>query len=473
MGIFFTPGETKKRPGIYQRYENIGIPQGAGAINGICAAVFQGAWGPMNTIQVLDGLDQAIAIYGKQAADGVLAQLFYGGAEKVIAVRIGGTGACGTAVLADESKANAITISLKYQGDRAFQYIVREYLGDNTKKELVLLEDQIILERFVFPKNPTDTTEADALLAAMANSTYLTAVKTENYSGNGALALITQGVFTGGTVAKATVQDYQKGFSLMETQRFNTLSVDTVDTDVTALLPPFMNKIYQNGKMAFAVIGADPTADLETRMAQSALFNDYKIIFVGNGWRDASGNLIAGEKAAARIAGMVAGIPANESITHRTISGAAEPMEYLTNSQYEDCIDHGMLVCSVNSLDQVWVDSGITTLTTISGNDDEGWKKIKRTKIRFELMTRASDSVAPMIGVTPNDEDGRAAIIQVVQGICNRMVAEEKLLPGACCVLDEANPPQGDSAWFSIIANDIDSIEKVYLTFKFSFSANI
>lgn len=473
MGIFFTPGETKKRPGIYQRYENVGTPQGAGAINGICAAVFQCNWGPMNKVQVLDGLDQSVAIYGKQASDSILAQLFYGGAEKVIAVRIGGAGTCGTATLADESKTNVLTLSLKYPGNRNFQYLVRESLGDSTKKELVLLEEQIILERFVFPKNPTDTTEADALLLALANSDYLTATKAGNYSGNGTLALITQGGFTGGTIANGTVQSYQQGLSLIETQRFNTLSVDTTDTDVTALLPPFMNKIYQNGKMAFAVIGADPTDDLDTRMAQAALFNDYKIIFVGNGWKDASGNLIAGEKAAARIAGMVAGIPANESITHRTISGAAEPMEYLTNSQYEACIDHGMLVCSVNSLDQVWVDAGITTLTTVSGNDDEGWKKIKRTKIRFELMTRASDSVAPMIGVTPNDEDGRAAVIQVVQGICNSMVAEEKLLPGACCILDEANPPQGDSAWFSLIANDIDSIEKVYLTFKFSFSGNI
>ena len=169
---------------------------------------------------------------------------------------------------------------------------------------------------------------------------------------------------------------------------------------------------------------------------------------------------------------MIASIPANESITHRVISDAAEPMEYLTNSQYESCIDHGMLVLSANSLDQVWVDSGITSLITLSGNDDEGWKKIKRAKIRFELMSRASDSVAPLIGATPNNEDGRAAIIQVVQGVCNSMIAEEKLLPGACCVLDADNPPQGDSAWFSIIANDIDSVEKVYLTFKFSFGDN-
>ena len=145
MGIFFTPGETKKRPGIYQRYENVGTPQGAGAINGICAAVFKSNWGPQNKVQVLDSLDQAITIYGKQAADSILSQLFYGGAEKVIAVRIGSQGEKGTATLADAAKNNVITLTLKHQGNREFQYIVRECLGDAGKKELVLLENQIIL----------------------------------------------------------------------------------------------------------------------------------------------------------------------------------------------------------------------------------------------------------------------------------------------------------------------------------------
>lgn len=471
MGIFFTPGETKKRPGIYQRYENTGTVELAGAINGICAAVLKSNWGPLNEVQVLDSADQISTIYGKDATDGILTQLFYGGAQKVIAVRIGSGGTKGTATLKDSADTSVLTLSLKYAGERNLQYIVREYLNDTTKKELVLLENQVILERFVFAKTPSDTTEADLLLAAIANSNYITASKQSSYSGTGVIALVGQGGFAGGTAVTTAVQDYQNGLNLLETQRFNTLSIDTTDTNVVALVQPFMEKIYQNGKMAFAVIGAKASDALDTRMAQAAAINDYKVIFVGSGWKDSNGTVFAGEKAAARIAGMVAAIPANDSITHKTISGAVEPIEYLTNSQYEDCIDYGMLMFSVNSLGQVWVDSGITTLTTASGEDDGGWKKIKRTKIRFELMTRASDSAAPLIGAVPNNDDGRSAVIQVVQGICNNMVAEEKLLPGASCILDSANMPQGDSAWFLIIANDIDSIEKVYLTFKFSFSA--
>lgn len=472
MGIFFTAGETKKRPGIYQRYENVGTPQLAGATNGICAALIRSNWGPVNEIQVLDSAEQISRIYGKDAVDGILTQLFYGGAQKVIAVRVGSGGAKGTATLKDSTGTGVLTLSLKYPGERNLQYLVREYVNDETKKELVLLENQVVLERFIFAASPADSTEADELLAAMVNSAYCTAAKTSGYSGTGTVELIAQGNFSGGTAVTTATQDYQNGLNVLETQRFNTLSVDTIATGVIALLAPFMDKIYNNGKMAFAVVGGDPASSLTTRMGQAAALNDYKMIFVGSGWKDSSGNTFVGEKAAARIAGMVAAIPANDSITHKIISGAVEPTEYLTNSQYEDCIDHGMLMFSVNSLGQVWVDAGITTLTTNSGEDDEGWKKIKRTKIRFELMTRATDSVAPLVGAVPNNDDGRATVIQVVQGICNNMVAEEKLLPGATCVLDSANTPQGDSAWFLIMANDIDSIEKVYLTFQFSFSAN-
>ena len=49
------------------------------------------------------------------------------------------------------------------------------------------------------------------------------------------------------------------------------------------------------------------------------------------------------------------------------------------------------------------------------------------------------------------------------------MIAEGKLLAGAVYE-DPANPAKGDSAWFVIDVYDLDSIEKVYITYKFHFS---
>ena len=50
---------------------------------------------------------------------------------------------------------------------------------------------------------------------------------------------------------------------------------------------------------------------------------------------------------------------------------------------------------------------------------------------------------------------------------------EKKLLAGAHVELDSSNPPQGDSAWFLVYADDIDALEKLYFTFKFRFSPEV
>jgi hypothetical protein len=50
------------------------------------------------------------------------------------------------------------------------------------------------------------------------------------------------------------------------------------------------------------------------------------------------------------------------------------------------------------------------------------------------------------------------------------MAKEGKLLEGGKMVLDADNPPLGDSAWFKLAVDDLDSGEKLYFTFGFRFS---
>ena len=69
-----------------------------------------------------------------------------------------------------------------------------------------------------------------------------------------------------------------------------------------------------------------------------------------------------------------------------------------------------------------------------------------------------------------NDPDGRAAVIAAAQRVIDAMVGEKKLLSGTV-IEDEGNPAQGDSAWFIIAVDDLDSIETIYLTFRFRFAA--
>ena len=84
----------------------------------------------------------------------------------------------------------------------------------------------------------------------------------------------------------------------------------------------------------------------------------------------------------------VSATPSNKSIVHRAIKNASDIPEKFTNSQYEEAIQGGVILFSKNSDGQIWFDSGVTTLTILDENQDAGWKKLKRTKVRNELMHR-------------------------------------------------------------------------------------
>lgn len=172
---------------------------------------------------------------------------------------------------------------------------------------------------------------------------------------------------------------------------------------------------------------------------------------------------------AARIGGMIASVATNLSLTHTVVSGMASLAEKLTPSEIETALQRGCLVLTTNTAGQVWIEQGINTLITPDGNMDEGWKKIRRCKTRFELMQRTGDTLDALIGKINNDPDGRATIIAAIKGVISRMVGEKKLLQGDAYE-DETNPAQGDSAWFIVEVDDIDSVEFIYLAYRFRYA---
>ena len=118
------------------------------------------------------------------------------------------------------------------------------------------------------------------------------------------------------------------------------------------------------------------------------------------------------------------------------------------------------------------IEQVFNTLVSPDGDMDAGWKKIRRTKERFELMQRIDDSLDPIVGKLDNDSDGRATVIAMGKAIIAAMVGEKKLTSGDMYE-DESNPPQGDSAWFILDIVDKDSLEHVYLAYKFRFATEV
>ena len=479
MGIFFTVGEKKKRPGVYQRYENVGGVSVAGATDGIVACCVKSNFGELSKVMTFESVEAAKAALGNGSIAGtvdMLTEIFTAGAKKIYCVRLGSGGTKGSVKLKDTTEntpADAINIIAKSEGDRAFTFTVRKVLGDENSKEFIAYEANVEVEKFKFAAG---TGEAQALVEAGKKSSFFDFVLEADYAGNGTLANVLQKEFTGGANPTVTNESYSNAFVLLEPFTFNALCVDTNDVGVHTLLSAFINRIYKNGNiLPYAVIGEPMTVDFDTRLSHAKAFNNYNVVYVGGGAISMLGEKLQGYRAAARVAGMVASLPSNQSLTHKVLSGMVDVMEKLTNSQYEAAIDAGMMAFSLSANGNVQIDSAITTLNSLQGDDDEGWKKIKRTKIRKELMNRASVTVEPLIGNINNDPDGRATVMQAINGLLQLMVNEKKLLadPVPYINVDTANLPQGDSAWFNIGADDIDSLEKAYFVYKFRYSPNV
>lgn len=469
MAVFYNAGETKVRPGVYQRHTNVGFDTLVGAQDGICAIPVKASWGPLgkvirNTTASELTKNYGTGEYGAGYTVPAAEAMFKGGASIVYTYRLG-TG--GTAAKLDMS---GLTVTAKYVGTMPISVAVQEKLGDTSRKQFLVYAGTTQVEKFEFAAGAG---EGAALIAAVA-SNYVT-LSAETAPETVPVLAVASGALTGGADPVVTNADYSAAFAALEPFYYNTIALD-VDDDanmtLSLLLQSYLDNAYQLGKLGIAVVGEKTTVDFATRCKHARAFNDAKVVFLGGGYMAGTENK-DGVMAICYTAGVIASTPTNQGITRSVITGATELCESLTYAQYEDAILAGMLMVSMSPDGNIWYDSAINTLTSPeTGTQDNGWKKIRRTKVRFELINRLDNVLQPKIGRVSANSDGVADIVQAGQRILDAMVTEDKLAAGATFYADPANPLAGDSAWFIIQADDLDSLEKIYLQYQFRYSQN-
>ena len=294
--------------------------------------------------------------------------------------------------------------------------------------------------------------------------------KVRNVYGSGLLSDFAMRAMYEGTNPTVNVNSYSKGLDLLERHYWNVVVAASNSNSVKTLLSEFVKQSYETGRLGMAVIGGLYTETLDDRMAYATALNDWRVVYVLNGWTDLNGVKYTGWRSAARIGGMIAGCETNASLTHIVINNALSLLDDMTNGEMIQAEQRGCLVLSLNDEGQVWIDNSINSLVTLGNDQDEGWKKIRRTKCRFELMTRINRTCDRLIGRLNNDTNGRATLITAMQSIINEMIAEGKLFFGSYVAEDTRYKPAGDKAYFVLFIGDIDSIEKIYLDFNFSYA---
>lgn len=465
--IFYNEGEVKTRPGVYQRHTNSGFNAPVSSQDGYCAIPVQAAWGPLGKVVrniVASDLTKnyGSGTYGAGYTVPAAAALFEGGASVVYTYRMGSGGD-----KASKEITGGLTATAKYPGTMPVSVAVQEKLGDKTTKKFQVYAGTSLVEEFSFAAD--GAAEGANLIAAAKNSKY---VDVTGEAATVPVLAVASGALEGGSNPTVTNEDYSKAFAAFEPYWYNTITLDVDDPDMTLslLLSTYLANAYKLGKLGIAVVGDKTTVDFETRLAHAKAFNDCKVVYLGGGWMSGAENK-DGVMAICYTAGVIAATPTNQGIVHTVINGATDLCQSLTNAQYEDAIASGMLMVSMSSDGSIWYDSGVNTLITPDeATQDLGWKKIRRTKVRFEMIDRLDRTMAPKVGRVSASTDGIADVVQAGQRVLTAMVDESKLQRGATFMEDKANPANGDSAYFIIQADDNDSLEKIYLHYQFRYS---
>lgn len=469
----YSIGETKVRPGIYFRQENGGGNESLGATNGIVGVAFKANWGPLGKIVTLEDPADIATIFGDDSNSGsntaILDAIFMGGASQILAVRVGsgGTKAAITLKDTDSTPADVVTLTAKCAGTRALSVTIKDSLSITTMRECIIYAGTTELSKVLFTKGSAG--EVDALVAAINDSEDCVVTATKVAAGNGLMAAVSQATFTtAGASPTITSTDYSNAFTLLEAAKWNTICVDSDDTSIHALLAAFINRANDAGLMGIAVLGEPTSVAYATRKADAAAFNSENVVYCLNGFTIAGSNY-EGWKAAALMAGYVAFLPSNDSMTHKVIPGATAIVGALTNTQVVECLQSGCIVFTVAASGAVWVEQGINTLNILRSDQDAGWKKIRRTKTRFELIDRININCEGVIGNVDNDDNGRSTFLAICNGVGAEMIAEGKL-QSFLATESSTNLPKGDSAWFNFDVLDNDSMEHIYLTYLFHFA---
>lgn len=462
-GAMFKLGEQKARPGVYVRWFNDGGTARFSRPLGVGAAVVKSNWGPLNEVIAIEGANEVKNKIGTGKGADVVEEILNGGAILVNTVRIGTGGEPAMLTLETTGEnGGAVDLLTKYPTSRKFNVTVRESL-DPQQKEFLAFEDGRQVELIAFEAGDN---ESEALAQAINESSEFFKA---NSKGNGELASVLNQELSGGSDPDTAAENYTDAFEVTETKFYDSITVDSEDPAIHAALHAFVRRKIQEGFRMTMFAAASPDADFDDRITAAKSFNDFAVTYIGNGVETSTGVLI-GATAAARVLGMFISGSYKSSLTGNTITGGVGVVGELTSSQYNEAATNGLMVFSLNSDGIPQIDYGINTLVSLREDEDEGWKKLRRVRTRYELIDRITVAIATsMANNLDNNHDDRQFVCTLANGEIGQMVREGGLESGEM-IVDPDTPPEGDSAWFTFDnLVDLDGLEKAYLAFGFQY----
>lgn len=283
--------------------------------------------------------------------------------------------------------------------------------------------------------------------AELEKSEYITftAVEGEEISATAGVKL------TGGEDSEATNDGVTAFLEAAESASWNTMAFPFTDSSLQAVALAKIRYLRENAGRYVQAVCPNFAADYEG------------VINVTNSYALADTELTIAQ-AAAYVAGITAGASNVQSNTYKAVSGAVKVVGVKNNEQSVEAIKKGEFFFSVSDDGSIVPEYDINSLVTISDDKDESYKKNRVIRVFDSFCESLKLNFPP--NKFSNDEIGW----QVMEGI-GKTILRQFLDAGAIANVDyetdflvDRENSIGDSTYFNVAIQPVDSAEKLYFT---------
>lgn len=427
----------KVRPGDYINYKAKKNYAPSSATRGTCVIPLVGYdWGPDGKVITLtpDAPDAEIVALGRSIyAENDLVKMVRLALDNASVVHVyiiaGGKNAKGTQ--------GGLTVTAKYAGTRGNAIKVTSVENTDAGFDVSVYLDGEVMETV----NGVETIEA----LIKAGSQYV------DYSGTGVLTAFAGLTLTGGESATNTNAQFTTFLDRVEKINCDTVCIPVTEESLLAAAVSKCKYLRTKSGKTVQFVVANNEAD------------DIGVINVTNAF-EYYGVALTPQLATAWVTGATCGADHITSNTYKIVKGGTGVVGELSNEQTIEAIKAGHFVFSVDDEGQVIVEYDINSLVHPNDEQDDSYKKNR--------VIRVFDSFANTLKATfppnkfDNDEDGWA----IMEGL-GKAILQKYADDGAIKNVDydsdflvDQSRSVGDSTYFNIALQPVDSAEKLYFS---------
>lgn len=365
----------------------------------------------------------------------------------------------GNAMAAKYEVVDSYRIVARYPGTRGndFTYSIRASLAEPTKKEIVVVDTKGIYETETYTFSDTDEMVSKLKKSLM--------VRGEKLGEVAPVAVVDQAL-TGGTTGTAplTASDWTKFFNKTYGQKFDAVVVPSADPAVQAAAKQWMADRRKNDrKLATLVLGGEDATDddIEKHNTRSRAANARFIVNNSIAGRHVNGKTYTSAQWAYWVAGLIAGTPANVSLTGTRVPLEEAKIDW-SHSEILKGLAEGTLM-AVRDGNEYVIESAVNTLTTLSTGEREDFGKIRVSMTIDQVLNDIYTVGKKYKGKLDNDPDGRGIFIGAVLAYLAERARQKAIAKEYTFGEDPDRVSDFDFGFFKLQAKPLDAIEQFYI----------